>query len=333
MAEAAEGRTEEQREAWINYWTALCDAVQIFTKDPGGIAAFLIARGRVPNAEERDGRKPWDFRGWMLPYVMDMFPAGGFPGRWGWWYRSLTAGSFPEGEGVPPWVQFDHGSDVARRNLDKCVQIIGHQMGFGMAAVGELVGWLGWGLATTKDQPRIPEKVALELYRTLNLGAMLSSPSDYLGWLMSEYKGRGKDPTAFFPTPHGLVSMMTRMNLGEPAPEKTLRSVMDPCVGTGRFLLEASNWSVRLYGCDINPRCVAATLVNGALYAPWLAFPLVTITEGAVEGVEVRDTLRDPPTMPSGKAVTEPLVYDDNTGQALLFPEMKEQGDGPAGDG
>ena len=40
------------------------------------------------------------------------------------------------------------------------------------------------------------------------------------------------------------------------------------------MLLHTSNYSVCLYGQDINPVCVKATLVNGYLYAPWLALPL-----------------------------------------------------------
>ena len=51
------------------------------------------------------------------------------------------------------------------------------------------------------------------------------------------------------------------------------KTVMDPCVGTGRMLLAASNHSYRLYGCDINPTVIKATLINGFLYAPWLVRP------------------------------------------------------------
>jgi len=49
--------------------------------------------------------------------------------------------------------------------------------------------------------------------------------------------------------------------------------VMDPCAGTGRMLLAASNHSYRLHGCDINPTVIKVTLVNGFLYAPWLVRP------------------------------------------------------------
>ena len=51
-------------------------------------------------------------------------------------------------------------------------------------------------------------------------------------------------------------------------------TVCDPCVGTGRFLLHASNHSLRLYGCEIDPVLCKATLVNAYFYAPWLARPI-----------------------------------------------------------
>jgi hypothetical protein len=55
--------------------------------------------------------------------------------------------------------------------------------------------------------------------------------------------------------------------------ELRLQTVLDPCVGTGRMLLHASNFSYCLYGCDIDPLVAMITRINGALYAPWLTFP------------------------------------------------------------
>ena len=49
--------------------------------------------------------------------------------------------------------------------------------------------------------------------------------------------------------------------------------VMEPCLGTGRMLLHASNYSLRLHGMDIDQTVLTAALVNGALYAPWMVRP------------------------------------------------------------
>jgi len=40
------------------------------------------------------------------------------------------------------------------------------------------------------------------------------------------------------------------------------------------MLLHASNYSMRLYGQDINATCVKACTVNLWLYAPWGARPI-----------------------------------------------------------
>lgn len=40
------------------------------------------------------------------------------------------------------------------------------------------------------------------------------------------------------------------------------------------MLLYGSNFSLRLFGQDIDPLVVKIACINGALYAPWLAFPL-----------------------------------------------------------
>lgn len=59
-----------------------------------------------------------------------------------------------------------------------------------------------------------------------------------------------------------------------PEGDARILTVCDPCVGTGRLLLHASNHSLRLYGMEIDPTLCLATLVNGYLFAPWLARPL-----------------------------------------------------------
>lgn len=82
--------------------------------------------------------------------------------------------------------------------------------------------------------------------------------------------GRG---LGFYPTPHHIASLLAGM-LFSGTPEDLTREVVDPCVGTGRMLLHSSNHTVCLAGQDINPICVKATVVNGYLYAPWLALPV-----------------------------------------------------------
>src|SRR5919197_815569 len=94
-----------------------------------------------------------------------------------------------------------------------------------------------------------------------------------------------------------------------------LTSVNDPCVGSGRMLLHASNFSLRLYGQDIDPLAVALCKINGALYAPWLSFPLPV----ALVGSRV-----EPPPAPlptTDHAARDAVLFRvDDHGQKLLFP-------------
>ena len=80
-----------------------------------------------------------------------------------------------------------------------------------------------------------------------------------------------------------------------------LKTVMDPCVGTGRMILHASNYSYRLYAQDINPTVLKACLVNGYCFAPWLVRPFPFLADLPEE--DVSQPVTTPPTEPpSGPA-------------------------------
>lgn len=63
------------------------------------------------------------------------------------------------------------------------------------------------------------------------------------------------------------------------------KKVCDPCAGTGRMLMYASNHSLFLYGADIDSVCVMATKVNGFLYMPWMVRPGLPAPEQPEEDV------------------------------------------------
>src|SRR5262249_37835543 len=90
-------------------------------------------------------------------------------------------------------------------------------------------------------------------------------------------------------------------------------SVSDPCVGSGRMLLHASNFSFRLFGQDIDPLAVAMCKLNGALYAPWLSFPL----PDSVLGTQAEAA----PALPASPVQHDcgPGFRTDDGGQGLLF--------------
>jgi hypothetical protein len=79
------------------------------------------------------------------------------------------------------------------------------------------------------------------------------------------------------------------------------------------MLLHAANYSLCLYGQDIDPLAVAMCQVNGVLYAPWLAFPLPASVLGtAVEPLPAALPVTLPPE-------GEPSFRVDDHGHGLLF--------------
>jgi len=160
-----------------------------------------------------------------------------------------------------------------------------------------LLDWFLWGFGITDRSPDISERLHETLYREVNIGPLLLKPYDYIGEWIANQKGKW-NPHAFFPTPHTIVEFMTQMAFGtESDADLRAKTVIDPALGSGRMLLHASNYSLRLYGVDIDPLLVKASLVNGALFAPWMVrrfpesfFDHVAVDEGG-RNIDVEDAV------------------------------------------
>jgi hypothetical protein len=293
------------------------------------INAFVLEHGRLPRLT--DPVPPWQYRGWLLYYVQlaDQHPS--LPGRWDHYLRTVEAGHILD-EPIPR-IAFIRGSEPqGRKMLEKCLDLI-HRRDYSWSAFNQFVDWLAWGLAVSRALPPLEERTHQELYRTFNLEPLLLHPYDYLGELLADRRSGGWNPHAFFPTPHEVVEMMVQMTFGgggavdssNDGHEKVnsgetdvrLKTVMDPCVGTGRMLLHASNYSYCLYGCDIDPLVAMISRCNAALYSPWMAFPFS-------ESILGRPLPPPPPAeLPVPEeyrpAAGETLVRCDDHGQGLLF--------------
>jgi hypothetical protein len=241
------------------------------------IGAFVAEHGRPPTLEHE--RTPWLTQGWMLHYVqLAHLTHPEVPNRWGYAFEIIEHGELPS---YPiPRIEFGHPSQGAGGALlERALGMIASTHGT-WPAMRLLCEWLGYGLMVHPTPPQLDEALARRLYVELDLCELLLDPADYIGWLISGRKGRGRgwNPTAFFPTPHGVVEAMVEMAMhdeGEGGEEDLrLKSVLDPCLGTGRMLLHASNHSLVLHGCDIDPLVLLGAKINGALYAPWMAFPM-----------------------------------------------------------
>jgi len=218
---------------------------------------------------------PWHYRGWLLPYVIGLhglIPA--VADRWGYHLRTLEVGKLLD-EPIPQ-ITFAAPDHKVFSLLHDWARLIGWDCG-GWSDFRTLLDWLCWSLTLNQESPRLSDGVNEKLYRNVDLTPLLETPHDYLGEYVATGKARGWNPTGFYPTPHNVVECMVRMTMQDTSKDgrdpRTL-STCDPCVGSGRMLLHASNISMCLYGQDIDPLAVAMCKINGVLYVPWMAFPL-----------------------------------------------------------
>jgi hypothetical protein len=227
------------------------------------------AKPRQPTQLEQPAKLS---HGWLLPCLLH---ADNFLWRrWHHWLETAVAGKVIAP--IPPieWQRHDLGFKI----LDRCLSAIskhGDWRGWGSwTAFDYFMDWLLYGLGHRGQNEPPEEKVEFRgasdrLYQVFNLETLLAYPHDYLGDILAEnHHGRH---VGFYPTPMHVCEFMARMTVG--GEDARTKSVCDPCVGTGRLLLAASNYSYRLYGCDINPTVIKATLINGYVYAPWLVRP------------------------------------------------------------
>jgi N-6 DNA Methylase len=277
---------------------------------PPDLTAFIQRERRLPRLG--DTPPPWHYRGWLLPYVIQLHslvPA--VADRWGYHLRTLEAGKLLD-EPIPP-IAFAPPDNKVFPLLREWSRLIGWDCG-GWSDFRTLLDWLCWGLALSHEQPRLSDEVNEKLYRQVNLEPLLKRPYDYLGEFVTIHKAKGWNPTGFYPTPHPVVECMVQLTMHDSRADgrdpRTL-SVCDPAVGWGRMLLHASNQSMCLFGQDIDALAVAMCKINGALYAPWMAFPLPASITG---------THLNPPPVPDSPNEEIPVFRVDDRGQRLLFP-------------
>lgn len=234
------------------------------------LSLFMALHGRFPRIGDK--YPPWHFRGWLAAYVQAIHAAHPeVSDRWGYLFEIMESGKLPKDP--IPQIRFDRDPTVSK-SLEKYITITSEygRRGFGWEAFRSFLDWLSWGLGTSSEYPKLDDATQEKLYRAVDLGPWLLSPYDYLGEYAAEVHGSGWNPNAFYPTPHAICELMIRMTFDSGQDLRT-RSVMDPALGTGRFLLHASNHSLYLFGQDIDPLMCQITLINGALYAPWIVRP------------------------------------------------------------
>jgi hypothetical protein len=233
--------------------------------------------------------------GWLIPYLMylDLLTWK----RWDYWAKTLEAGKLLD-EDIPQ-IEFGTGrgsgfegeSGVTRRHLEECLDLIPNYGGGGWLGWSSweffnyFLRWLLYGFGFP-GQPELPKEppgckgASSRLYQYFELGYLILHPWDYWGAILAENRyGR---TLGFYPTPMPVVNLMARITFSEQL-SKT-QNVYEPCLGTGRMLLYASNYSLCLYGQDINGTVIDAALVNGYCYAPWMVQPIPFIGGDMIQG-------------------------------------------------
>jgi len=229
-------------------------------------ARFIYVRSTMKYSEIRSTK---EHPGWLLPYLLGLDEM--FIGRWEYWLNAVQADRIPI-EPIP-YVHFQSGiaypGNPVMKNLNRCIDYASCSHS---NVVEMLVDWLLWGFHYKQVIfPNVDEKTDDFWYRTFNLGLFYKEPGDYMAELAQSHNiGSG---SGFFSTPLGVADMMVKMTMGgEPRPYHKSKSVMDPCCGTGSMLLCASNYSLNLYGNDINPLLCKMAIVNAYVYMPWIVY-------------------------------------------------------------
>lgn len=219
--------------------------------------------------------------GWLLPMLRATESI-----LWGRWYWHQLAWAFLRLPDTPiPPIHFLGAPDP------NCREMLEHSLDSITGYRGSWQGWSSWtnfdyfldwllfAFGHHAEEPREPERHAYDrLYQTFCLEAMLAWPYDYFGDILAENKFGTS--LGFYPTPMDVTKMMISMTMGKPHdrpweldPDPRVATFNEPCIGTGRMALQASNYTVHIHGMDINETCVKATIVNSFCYAPWMVQP------------------------------------------------------------
>lgn len=257
----------------------------------------------------RDNAPPKE-RGWLLPMLLEMDDYTW--GRWNWWTSARLRGEIPTGP--IPQIEFEEKlNNPASKMLESTLV---HLQQFGVEkfrAIQYLIDWLLYGFGYLHDKPKSPcsADVFDVVTQVFVLGTMQLWPADYFGYLMSD-AGFGES-TAFFPTPQCVVALMGKMvthdvvqRAKEDGTDTRLLSFCDPCVGTGRMLMDASNHSLRLYGAEINHTIHRACLINMYVYAPWAV--AACIQDRELNHTQASKTLSISPTPHLAQGLTPSVV-------------------------
>ena len=110
------------------------------------------------------------------------------------------------------------------------------------------------------------EEFASKVKEVYDLELFKSDRHDHLGDMYVENQSKlSQSYKGQYLTPENVVEMMVKMTVGETDAEI---NILDPCVGTGRFLIAANKYApnANLFGVDIDLRALRIAFTNCALH-------------------------------------------------------------------
>lgn len=217
--------------------------------------------------------------GWLVPGLIEADMC--MWQRWRYWIECMERGDLID-KPLPqvPWMSVSEASNPADKMLKACLNAIPTHGSWktwgGWQYFDYFLDWLlfAFGHPGQPEMPVTPlgcEGASDRLFQIFCLESLMAWPYDYWGNILADNKfGRSE---GFFPTPIDVVKLMAAVLFVSKDADYRRQRVLDPCLGTGRMLLVASNWSVCLHGQDINSTVIKSSLVSGYVWVPWLVKP------------------------------------------------------------
>lgn len=208
----------------------------------------------------------WE-RGFLVPSLILLDEYG--TKRWTWWLPYVANNQVPDTP-IPQinWNEHHFKKDNIVKQLQKCVK---------QCNLDEFLDFIlyGMGEGDSLSWVNTPHSIILSWEKILHeiFPEMMLKPYPYFSNFIEQEMGQSRrSGNAFYSTPIHMSEAMSRMTfdgIGD-----ITKSVLDPCCGTGNLLLTASNYSINLYGQDINATVLKGCKIHGYMYVPWLVKPL-----------------------------------------------------------
>lgn len=188
--------------------------------------------------------------------------------RWEYWLKACDKGALPA-DPIPQidWLKYlgTPENRAAAADLLKCCE---------QGEANQFLDWLLHGFGYDAPPSWADADIRTLEHWEKHFGdafpAMMLYPAAYFTDLLQEIISKYKrSNTGCFPTPMHVSVCMAEMTFSD-NPRGKAASVCDPCCGAGNMLLAASNYSLNLYGQDINELLLKGLKVQAFMYVPWI---------------------------------------------------------------